>query len=64
MKKIKHRVNGTDKVRDAVDTLTKAQQAKKRQCGEEIAAILNRHGYTLQIQPPQIILAQKPAERG
>lgn len=64
MKKIKKHVNGTDKIKDAVEVLNKAEQGKRKQCSAEIEAVLGRYGYTLQIRPASIILQPKGTDGG
>ena len=64
MKKIKKGVDVTEKLKDAVDTLNKAEVEQQKRCATEMTALLNRYGYQLQIQPATIILIPKPKNGG
>lgn len=64
MKKIKHTVNGDEKIKEAAELINKVAAARRDKCAAKIEAILREDGYTLQIGAPPIILAKRTTRGG
>lgn len=64
MKKIKHKVNGDESVKEAAALINKVAAARRDKCAAEIETVLQKYGYTLQIGAPPIILAKRNTQGG
>jgi len=47
-----------DEVTKAEKLLAEKEQEKLKACGEELQAVLTKHGYALDVQKPQIVLTK------
>ena len=64
MKKLKHKVNGDEGIKEAAALINKVAVARRDKCAAELDTILQKYGYTLQIGATPIILAKRNTSGG